>query len=94
MMGDYVAALASEGVPLWKQHGWHVEGLFRTYMRASEINWLSAYEVGFSNLFEPASWMEPAWVQLDDRPWDKKAWSWRQNWEERLMLPLDFSPMQ
>jgi hypothetical protein len=94
MMGAYTQALANEGLRLWESHGWHVEGLYRTYMRAREINWLAAYEQDFSGLFEPASWIRPDWVQLDDRPWDRKAWEWRQDWEERLMLALDFSPMQ
>jgi hypothetical protein len=93
-MADYLGALAAEGLPLWRSGGWHVEGLFRTHMRAREINWLSTYEEGVSGLFEPASWMDPGWVQLDLRPWDQRAWQWRQDWEERLMLPLEFSPMQ
>ncbi len=93
-MVEYLGQLAVEGLPAWNGAGWHIEGLFRTHTRPRELNWLVSYEEGRPGLFEPKNWLDERRPLPEIGGWMEKGWQWRDEWQDRFLLPLPFSPMQ
>jgi hypothetical protein len=93
-MINYLGQLAVEGLPAWNASGWRIEGLFRTHTRPRELNWLVSYEEGRQGLFEPKNWLDERRPLPEIGGWMEKGWQWRDEWQDRFMLPLPFSPMQ
>lgn len=93
-MLDYLGRLAVEGLPSWNASGWRIEGLFRTHTRPRELNWLVSYEEGRPGLFEPKNWLDPNRPLPEIGGWMEKGWEWRDEWTDRFLLPLPFSPLQ
>ncbi len=93
-MVEYLAQLAVEGLPAWNSAGWRIDGVFRTHTRPRELNWLVSYEEGRPGLFEPKNWMDPGRPLPEIGGWMEKGWQWRDEWQDRFLLPLPFSPLQ
>ncbi len=93
-MLEYLGQLAVEALPQWNRAGWRIEGVFRTRTRPRELIWFVSYETGREGLYEPKNWLDPEAPMTELAPWMEKAWKWRNEWTDRLMLPLPFSPLQ
>ncbi|MBM4405414.1 MAG: hypothetical protein FJ039_04410 [Chloroflexi bacterium] len=93
---EYLEALKVEAIPKWDAAGWRVEGIFLNHMKPRELLWYVSNESGRKGLFEPSSWMKPGRPLPEQGEWDwmRKGWQWRQEWQDRMLLPLGFSPLR
>ena len=92
-MVDYLGRLATEALPMWNASGWRTQGIFRSHHKPRELRWLVSYDMGRGLTFEPAVWINPDLPLPELSDWMGKAIEWRQDWFDRLMVSLPFSPM-